>query len=96
MDQIKVKLDDDTENELKSYINNLIVDSVEQARTDSGLDKIFLRKMEAVKFSNLGYAGFNKAVALGLRSHSVSGIEVWSKREIIEFILSNGTKITPD
>ena len=83
---ISVILDETYSRELKKQIYQLFTDEIERARKDAGLDKQYLRRKDAINFCGISGSTFD---SWGVPAHVISGITLYSKKDIQNFIESN-------
>ena len=75
--------------ELKEQVYNIMFNAIETARHDSNLDKPFLKKGAAAKWLGVDSKTLTKMVAEGLPCHLTAGVQLFSKKEIENFVLKH-------
>lgn len=83
---LELALPKEQEIEFKKYIYDLVKGEIESARRDTGLDKPFLKKVALSEWLGVSYQTVNNMIAEGLGCHLVSGVQLYSKQEAIDFI----------
>lgn len=84
---ISVMLSEDQSNALKHEVYTMVMDQVEKARRDVGLDRQYLKRKDAIVFAGVSGSSFD---AWNIPSHVISeGITLYAKKDILEFIESH-------
>lgn len=92
MAEIAVLLSEEQSKALQAYVYQLVTKSVADARRDAGMDKPFLNKKEAAAYIPVSETTLNKWIHnYGLPVHIIEGVSLVSKKELIEFVLNNGS-----
>lgn len=86
---LEVTLTEKADNELTEHVFTVVSDAIEKARRDSGLDKPFLKKGAMAKWVGIDSKTLTKMIADGLPCHLVAGVQLFSKKEVEEFILDH-------
>ncbi|WP_363472836.1 DNA-binding protein [Companilactobacillus musae] len=83
----EVLFSDKQKEELGSQVYSVVTDAVQKARFDAGMDKKFLNKKETCEYLGVSNNTFDKYF-VGLKTHDVNGLLVYSKKEIDEFVFN--------
>ncbi|MFB9768524.1 helix-turn-helix domain-containing protein [Lactiplantibacillus modestisalitolerans] len=90
-EKLSVILGDDQSRQLRAYVYNLVADSVASAKRDAGISQKWLRKSAGADYAGVSSGTFNGWIKhQGLPVHVINGTTLVSKRDIDQFINSNG------
>ena len=83
----EVMLSEKQSKELGSQIYSVVSEAIQKARSDAGMDKMFLNKRETCKYLGVSNNTFDKYFK-DLKGHDINGLLVYSKKEIDEFVFN--------
>ena len=83
----EVLFSDKQKEELGSQIYAVVSEAIQKARSDAGMDKVFLNKRETCEYLGVSNNTFDKYFR-DLKAHDINGLLVYSKKEIDEFIFN--------
>lgn len=87
--KIRVILDAEMEKQLKQYIYELTLNSIEQAKRSVSLDKDFLKKGKMAEWLGISFNTLSQWEIKGCPSCIIGGIQLFSKKEVSEWVLSH-------
>ena len=83
----EVMLSEKQSKELGSQIYSVVSEAIQKARSDAGIDKMFLNKRETCEYLGVSNNTFDKYFR-DLKAHDINGLLVYSKKEIDEFVFN--------
>ncbi|PEN96243.1 hypothetical protein CN553_14825 [Bacillus cereus] len=83
---LKVILPDELNEQLKAEIHSIILQAVESAKCEAGLDKRFLKKVEMAKWCGVSYKTFNEWCNRGLPTILIDGVILYSKEQVSRWL----------
>ncbi len=88
MAEIRVKLADEQEQDLKKYFYEIALDTLQQAKKDLGLDRDLVNRSEIQKWLDISPQFLDELMSLGL-PYTLIGTKKYffSKQEVRKFII---------
>lgn len=88
MAEIKVKLADEQERDLKKYFYEIALDTLQQAKKDLGLDRDLVNRSEIQKWLDISPQFLDELISLGM-PYTLIGTKKYffSKQEVRKFII---------
>lgn len=92
MAEVSVLLNGEQAQSLRDYVYTIVSDTLETAKRDAGVSQRWLRKHQAANYAGVSDTTFSLWVSQGgLPCHLIKGIQLFSKDDINNFILNNGS-----
>jgi len=88
---LRVVLDNEQASSLHNYIYTLVLNSIDEAKRATAINKKWLRKNEACKYAGVSFNTFNKWCNAGLPTHTIEGTMLFDKNDIDCWIGNNGS-----
>lgn len=88
MAEIRVKLADEQEQDLKKYFYEIALDTLQQAKKDLGLDRDLVNRSEIQKWLDISPQFLDELISMGL-PYTLIGTKKYffSKQEVRKFII---------
>lgn len=88
MAEIRVKLADEQERDLKKYFYEIALDTLQQAKRDLGLDRDLVNRSEIQKWLDISPQFLDELISMGL-PYTLIGTKKYffSKQEVRKFII---------
>lgn len=87
MNNIQVMLSEEQSAELKKYIFQITMESIEQAQRNAGLDKPFLKQKYMAEYLGISVNTLKDWQRKGLPTIVVDGVVMYSKEEVSKWLL---------
>lgn len=88
MNQLQVFLSEEQTESLKRYIFEVTKESIAEAKRVAGLDRPILKQKYAAEFLGISVNTLKSLEAQGLPSITIDGLKMYSKEEMVKWMLS--------